>query len=308
MLKNFYINGIYMYFICNYGQTNIQEVVVKMKNFFKSRFSKERLAKFFDREGFYIVLFLCVCIVAVTAVWVSRTGLKEDRSENIGKVDDNKTIVNTPVTPSETSTDEDEDTMVPAADDADVADSGDKTGSEGNTAPVVAKNTVSKTAGAFKIGNPLDLESGDIALIRDYSPEELVCFEYLNEWKTHLGIDIKGYEGSEVAAVDDGKVVEIRDDNEYPGGLGWMVIIDHNNGYRSVYANLSEEISLKKNQSVEKGQKIGVIGSSSIYEKHVPTNSNEDLGSSHLHFELLKKNAANTYENVDPKEYFSMQD
>lgn len=29
MLKNFYRNGIYMYFICNYGQTNIQEVVIK---------------------------------------------------------------------------------------------------------------------------------------------------------------------------------------------------------------------------------------------------------------------------------------
>jgi cytoskeletal protein RodZ len=66
-----------------------------MKDNFKSRFSKERVAKFFDKEGFYIVLFVCVCIVAITAVWVSRTGLKNKENQSLEEPQE-QTATNTP--------------------------------------------------------------------------------------------------------------------------------------------------------------------------------------------------------------------
>lgn len=279
-----------------------------MKNFFKSRFSKERVARFFDREGFYIILFLCVCIVAITAVWVSRTGLRNEGSQDLGEVNENKTVVETPAVPEEITTAKNDAAEIPATEEVKVSEEADSSGTNSNAVQVVAQNTGQKASAVFRIDSPVGSETDDEVLVRDYSPDELVCFQNLNEWKTHLGIDLKAYEGSEVMAAADGKVIEVRDDNEYPGGLGWTVIIDHNNGYRSVYANLDENVEVQKDQAVKKGQKIGVVGNSSIYEKDISADaSDEDPATSHLHFELLKRNAAKVYENVDPKEYFSMQ-
>jgi len=75
------------------------------------------------------------------------------------------------------------------------------------------------------------------------------------------GIDIAVPEGTAVKAVDDGEVVF----SERYGGQGRLIIIDHKNGFFSVYAYNSELIVAKGNK-VKKGQTIarsGMSGSAS---------------------------------------------
>lgn len=266
----------------------------------KSRFSKERLLRFFDKEGFYIILFLCVCIVAITAVWVSRTGVKND--QDLGEINSQKPEVTIPS--EETSNREmAEKPNLPVVEKAEVSEERAKSAPDNNK---VVESTPSKAAVASSqaiFGSPIIDGLSAEYITKDYSTEELFFFDTLGEWKAHLGLDIKAEEGTEVLAVYGGKILDVRNDNDFNGGLGWTVVIDHGNGYRSVYANLSENIDVKKDQSVRKGQKIGSVGKSSMVEAYIAENSGN---SSHLHFELLKKNAK-AYENVDPKKYMTMQ-
>jgi murein DD-endopeptidase MepM/ murein hydrolase activator NlpD len=86
----------------------------------------------------------------------------------------------------------------------------------------------------------------------------------------HPGIDIGGSLGSPIFAVDNGVVV-------YSGwsdyGYGYMVVVDHGNGFQSAYAHLSA-INVGCGQSVFQGSTIGGLGSTG------------NSSGPHLHFEL----------------------
>jgi LysM repeat protein len=87
---------------------------------------------------------------------------------------------------------------------------------------------------------------------------------------SHLGIDIAAGVGTPVLASDAGTVV-------YAGwndtGYGNMVAIDHNNGYKTIYAHLSS-INVACGSSVNSGALIGYSGS-----------TGKSTGG-HLHFEI----------------------
>ena len=55
-------------------------------------------------------------------------------------------------------------------------------------------------------------------------------------WSGHLGIDIAAGEGAPVYAADSGVVVF---SGWALGGYGYMVMIDHGNGYQTLYGHLS---------------------------------------------------------------------
>ena len=274
-----------------------------MKNFFNGKYSKEKVSRFFDKEGFYIVLFLCVCIVAITAVWVSRTGLKN--TKNLSEVKDNKTVIDTPSKQISSSEDQQKpviavnnEAKVSKVDDisksSKLNDMKEAIGTPAKTTPIVP---------ILSLSSPVKEELIEDCIGLDYSPEDLVYFDALNEWRTHMGLDLKAIEGTEVLAAFGGKVGDVRDDNDGVGGLGFTVVINHNNGYQSVYSNLDQNIIVKKNDTVKKGQTIGNVGKSSVVEI---TMQNDVPVVSHLHFEVQKMNAKK-YENVDPKKYLSMQ-
>lgn len=89
-------------------------------------------------------------------------------------------------------------------------------------------------------------------------------------WSGHLGIDIAGATGDGIFASDSGVVVFSGWAN---GGYGYMIMIDHGNGYQSLYAHLSS-VSASCGQSVYTGSYIGAMG-----------NTGNSTGS-HLHFEV----------------------
>ncbi len=89
-------------------------------------------------------------------------------------------------------------------------------------------------------------------------------------WSGHLGIDIAAGEGAAVYAADSGVVVF---SGWATGGYGYMVMIDHGNGYQTLYAHLSQT-SASCGRSVGAGQVIGSSGSTG------------NSTGAHLHFEV----------------------
>lgn len=82
------------------------------------------------------------------------------------------------------------------------------------------------------------------------------CFGNKKGLVTNKGIDIEAGEGSKVVAADNG-IVSFVDENMK--GLGETIIIDHENGYSTVYAHNSE-ILVKVGQRVARNQLIAKVG------------------------------------------------
>ena len=96
----------------------------------------------------------------------------------------------------------------------------------------------------------------------------------------HKAIDIANKTAPNILAADSGKVIVAG----WPDGYGYgnRVIIDHGNGYRTLYAHLSR-IYVVVGQTVARGDAIGQMGS---------TGRSTGI---HLHFEVIKNGV-----NLDP--------
>ncbi|HVP35446.1 MAG TPA: M23 family metallopeptidase [Terriglobales bacterium] len=98
--------------------------------------------------------------------------------------------------------------------------------------------------------------------------------------KEHPGIDISARIGTEVRATADGVIDSVGQDKKY----GNLVIINHENGYKTYYSSCSE-IFAKTGDRVKKGDVIALSGRTGR-----PT--------PHLHYEIRKDGLP-----VDPSEY-----
>ena len=87
----------------------------------------------------------------------------------------------------------------------------------------------------------------------------------------HKGVDIPGRLGADVLAVADGVVSR----SEKSGTYGWMVEIDHGDGYTTLYSHNSEN-TVEVGATVVKGQTIAKVGS-----------TGRSTGP-HVHFEVAK--------------------
>lgn len=91
----------------------------------------------------------------------------------------------------------------------------------------------------------------------------------------HSGIDIAGTGyGSPVYAANNGTVIT----KAYEYDYGYYIIINHNNGYWTVYAHLSRFANINVGSTVTSGQIIGYVGSTGWST------------GPHLHFEVRKGN------------------
>lgn len=102
-------------------------------------------------------------------------------------------------------------------------------------------------------------------------------------WKYHSGLDIGASYGATVIASDTGNVSLAG----WNGGYGNCVMINHNNGYYTLYGHLSS-IAVSVGQSVSKGDTVGYVGSTG------------NSTGPHLHFEIRKGT-----DYLDPENYFS---
>jgi hypothetical protein len=93
---------------------------------------------------------------------------------------------------------------------------------------------------------------------------------FLGEVMLHPGIDYRARTGNPVVATADGLVSFAGHD----GGYGFMIEVDHGNGFRTRYAHLSK-ILVHRGQRVKRAEIIGLVG-----------NTGHSTGS-HLHYEVL---------------------
>lgn len=97
----------------------------------------------------------------------------------------------------------------------------------------------------------------------------------------HYGIDIAAPRGTAIVAADGGVVSY----SGWYGGYGYCIMINHGNGYQTLYGHLSK-MSVKVGQRVSKGQRIGSCGS-----------TGKSTGP-HVHFEVRKNG-----KRVNPDNY-----
>lgn len=129
------------------------------------------------------------------------------------------------------------------------------------------------------------------AVIREYT-NDTIYSKTLNTWRTREGIDFKAEIGAPVVSVLDGVIEKI--DNDLTE-RGEYIIIKHEDGFKTMYTNLDEEVKVVIGQKVRKGEVIATVGNSS------GNYSNEDYGS-HLNFAMYLNN-----EEVNPSEYINFK-
>lgn len=243
---------------------------------------------FFAGKGFYIVLFLCVAVIGVSA-WSMLAGNGTDveaptgasstlaqktdvtpaavRDEAVGDFDAADYHEDHPVSNLEESaipvsgTDE--------ADDASLSPSG-------NGSQALATEETPPSYFVWPVTGQIE---------NPWSMSALVYNRTMRDWRTHDGIDIAAELGTQVRAAADGVVESVSEDDMY----GTTVVIAHSGGLKSIYSNLAATPTVSPGDAVAAGSIIGSVGNTALCE----------VGEvNHLHFAMLLSG-----ESIDPAEY-----
>jgi len=106
----------------------------------------------------------------------------------------------------------------------------------------------------------------------------------LGKIEFHAGLDIPGFVGAPVKATASGKVLNA----SWAGGYGMTIVIDHGNGFKTIYAHL-DKFLVNPGDEVVKGQNIAHCGSTGLST------------GPHVHYELRYYNRT-----VNPNPYLDL--
>lgn len=228
-----------------------------------SKNNMENFKKFMSGRGYYIALILCAVAIGVSGYMYYRTA---NKNENVMGPDvsaaatlpDDTDVIGQPTKPVQTT---------PNA-----------------SQPVTTTPDATKPQGSkpTKTASPLKGET--------VAPYAMDCLTYnatTRDWRVHNGVDIAAEAGTKVCAAAAGEVYTVYKDD----AMGYTVVISHSGGYKTRYASLSEEVSVKVGDKVDCGQTIGTVGNSALLESAI---------GDHLHFSVTCNG-----ENVDPADFLS---
>ncbi len=254
---------------------------------------KNKLSKFFSSKGLYVVLAVCIIVVAATAILLTTRNMNSDVGMDTGKI-----------IPGEVAN--------AGQDDASKAVSGklDKTGAANqaagaNNAQSAANETAKSTPTPPKSGTGKSKSASasvnaivkfscrpvEGPVMKDFTRDINTFSESktLGDIRAHDGIDFKVEKLTQVRAVASGTISKVEDS---PNGI--IVEITHSNNLKTRYAGLSkqnlEDISC--GLKVKANDIIGRVGDPIQIEC-------ED--GPHLHFQVLKNG-----QSVDPSPYLSV--
>lgn len=105
------------------------------------------------------------------------------------------------------------------------------------------------------------------------------------EYKSHGGVDFDANYGQNIYAAGSGTVIEAWTQDDWGGGWGYYVVIQHDNGLQTLYAHCSS-LAVSVGDYVSTGQTIAYVGSTGYST------------GSHLHFEVYDGGM-----RVDPEAY-----
>jgi len=191
----------------------------------------DRYSRMMEKQGFYVVMGVCVLIIVLSAVYTFYF-----RDEWVV---------------SEKTTDSVEIAAAGAQEAQTLQQAQELVQSMG------AIQTIVPTEAPYRFSEPVDG-----ILIRDYSVEEPQLFQAARYWRIHPGIDLQAEYGTIAKACASGKVVRVWQDHE----MGQCIRIRHASGLESVYAGLSEAGYVKQGDPVAQGQTIGHVGNGVLAE------------------------------------------
>ena len=139
-----------------------------------------------------------------------------------------------------------------------------------NSVTTSTENQESETKKELSFEKPVEGE-----IVREYAKDSLIYSETLQEWTTHTGIDIKADKTTVVKAAEAGTIKSIKNDPRY----GLTIVIEHDDQYQTIYSNLLTSEFVVEGEKVEKGQAIGTVGNTAVFEI---------ADEPHLHFEIWK--------------------
>ena len=122
-------------------------------------------------------------------------------------------------------------------------------------------------------------------VVMAFSVDELAYNPTLEDWRTHDGVDIQAASGATVLAACNGTVLSVRDDPL----MGTTVVVEHDGGYQTTYANLQSHPPVEAGEIVSAGQILGAVGD---------TAAAESAQGPHLHFSVSRDGEA-----VNPHEF-----
>lgn len=127
------------------------------------------------------------------------------------------------------------------------------------------------------------------SLAKSHDPKLQVYSNTMNDYRTHVGVDLTTAENAPVYAAADGTVSRIWKDD----WMGYCIAVKHSGNCYTIYQNLSETLpdGIKEGSAVRSGQLIASVGDSA---------SMEIAEEPHLHFEMTVNDLS-----VDPLKYFS---
>ncbi|MTI65540.1 MAG: M23 family metallopeptidase [Firmicutes bacterium] len=257
---------------------------------------KKYINRLIEKDGFYVILFICVCIVATTAVWVTKENIskynaKEENAVIVQKHGINHGLNRLYEFVNETSnkgvvkinkqskvTEENNKNT-----NEKLEESEDKFNKEQKKNAITATNIEAQEKKEIKSISMVIPLMGKIS--KNFAKDTLVYSKTLEQWSTHKGIDIKAKQGTVVRASLKGVVKEIKKEDE----LGIVITLDHGDGLITKYGCLSTDDMVKVGETIKKGDPISGVGEGVGFEL---------AQGPHLHFEVLLNG-----ENVDPKEY-----
>lgn len=218
-----------------------------------------------EKSGFYVAVCCCVVIIAIVG-YANRISLKEDGGEDFvqqSKVPEEPDTANAPIQIEEPPKGEPKTEEVPQVDE--------------NKQVEVSKNIQVEEEVQFNL--PVDGK-----VIEEFSGDDLVYNEALKDWRAHSGVDFDAEIGEQVVCSAKGIVEDVFDSS-----LGRCVVVDHKNGFKTMYANLNEETKVNVGDELVQGDIIGTVGNTAL---------GDSTDEPHLHFEIMKQN-----KNVNPVEY-----
>ena len=189
--------------------------------------------QFLQEKGYYIVLFLCVCAIGVAGYVFLSDAIGQKEEENAPALSVVTTV------------------------------------EENETEPTLTAPKQTEAPSEYSSDESVQEKARRIRLWPTNGPvqteycADVLCFNATTQdWRTHEAIDLACQEGERVLAAAEGTVTAVYDDTSY----GTTVVIAHDGGYTTRYANLAQLPTVSAGTRVKAGDVIGTVGRTAMLE------------------------------------------
>lgn len=262
--------------------------------------NSNKVKNFFRKEGFYFVLFICLCVIATVAVFtINRNSTANndakdnltlnveensyaDQSESVNseniqnaeRVENGSADVNSEVADSITNSNEEVE---------DVAMSDEVAGVEdGAEVAEVMSGTESGIVFSLPLEATVSRSFGEMIEVKKSDEEQIIM--------TRRGVDLEAPVGTVVKCASEGQISEVGSNSED----GNYIVVSHANGLKTKYSNLDPEVYVSEGDMVTEGQELGMVGNTSLV-------FTSDICGDVLNLQVEDANG----KSVDPSSYFN---